>query len=73
MFNMIHTNLRGGITTIAKAKANNYYMKDAYDVSPQHAYRTINDGDDSDDDAHEVDDLINVVDVAMCSGTTEPY
>jgi hypothetical protein len=33
MFNMIHANLRGGITTIAKryAKANNKYLEDAYD------------------------------------------
>jgi hypothetical protein len=31
------------------------------------------DGDDADDDANEIDDLINIVNVAMYSGMTEPY
>ena len=31
------------------------------------------DGDDDDDDANEIDDLLNIVDVAMYSGMTEPY
>ena len=36
-----------------------------------HAHTLIDDGDD--DDANEVDDLLNIVNVAMYSGMDEPY
>jgi hypothetical protein len=38
------------------------------------AYSILDDGDDAnDDDANEVDDLPNIVEVAMYPGMTEPY
>ena len=46
---------------------------DDNDEPPRHAYSILDDGDDADDDANEVDDLLNIVDVAMYSGMTEPY
>jgi hypothetical protein len=40
---------------------------------PTHDRTMMYDGDDFDDGANEVDELLNIVDVAMCSGMIEPY
>jgi hypothetical protein len=61
-----------GLSAIREA-ARNDDNDDNDDERLHHAYSMTDDGDEAADDANEVDDLLNIVDVAMYSGMTEPH
>jgi hypothetical protein len=66
--------LRREITSLASTRsivAND--DDDDDEPEPRHAYSMIADGDDADDDANEVDDLLNILEVAMQAGMNEPF
>jgi hypothetical protein len=65
------TDLRREIASLSATRT--AAANDDDDELPRHAYSILDDGDDADDDANEVDDMLNIVNVAMYSGMTEPY
>ena len=70
------TDLRREIDAVSIVRNEVVHNDDVNDDGelPHRAYATTHDGDDDDeDDAYQVDELLNIIDVAMHSGMTELY